>query len=50
MLWLCEVLINKNVPNVKFILLGILRLVRPNFFDKKSVSVFNLKCYIASHI
>ena len=38
MQWLCEILISKNVPSVRFTFLALLRVNRPNFTDKKSVS------------
>lgn len=40
MQYLCEVLISKNVPNVRFVILGILRMIRPNYYDLKSVKNF----------
>jgi CMP-2-keto-3-deoxyoctulosonic acid synthetase len=36
---ICEVLISKNVPNVRFIFLALLRAIRPNFMDLKSVTL-----------
>jgi hypothetical protein len=49
MLILCEILITKNIPSVRIILLSLLRLVRPNFTDKKSVRQL-FGNYIASNI
>lgn len=42
MQWLCEVLISKNVPNVRFIFLALMRAIRPNFLDLKSVKFSRL--------
>ena len=43
MQYLCEVLISKNVPNVRFVILGILRMIRPNYYDLKSVRNIKLQ-------
>ncbi len=38
-LWLSEILITKNVPGVKHVFLYLLRQIRPNVLDSKSVSL-----------
>jgi len=50
MLILCEILISKNIPSVRIILLSLLRLVRPNFTDKKSVSFATQSFTVAADI
>lgn len=50
MLTLCEVLIQKNVPDVRFIFLSIMRLIKPNFVDKQSVRRISFNKNKASHI
>ena len=50
MLILCEILISKNIPSVRIILLSLLRLVRPNFTDKKSVGLFRSLIGVAKDI
>ena len=47
MQYLCEVLISKNVPNVRFVILGILRMIRPNYYDLKSVRIRILQLFLA---
>jgi hypothetical protein len=45
------VLISKNVPNVRFVILGILRMIRPNYYDLKSVrTIVSLIEYIVEII